>query len=481
MNFQIIGFTLGLLLSILGVAELVPAWLEWVRGEPNALSFFLNAVFSLFFGISLVLANKSFNRQMTVRQTFMLTTLSWLFVSFFAAIPLWTSNINISFTDAFFESVSSITTTGSTILSGLDNMSHGVLLWRSIVQWIGGIGLVAFAIIFLPFLRVGGMQLFQTESSDKSEKIMPKSADIMRSLVVVYTSLTIICALAYHIAGMSLFDAINHAMTTIPTGGMSTHDSSFGFFNSPLLDLLATFFMFLGGVPFILFIKFAYQGKFSFFKDEQFVLYFWIVAGLTFVLSLWLWFNSDYSLFQSFVYCVFNIISVITTTGYATTDYSLWGPFAVMFFFFITYIGGCAGSTAGGLKIMRISIISKAVDRQLKLLLYPNSQIPLRYQGNVIEAPLVGAVLGFSALYVMSNVLLTLALSLTGLDFTTAISGAATAIANVGPGLGHIIGPAGNFSTLPDSAKWLLSLGMLVGRLEILTMLVLFTSYYWHR
>lgn len=482
MNHQIIGFTLGLLLAILGGAELIPAIVEWAYGSSNAGSFFISAMFSIFFGSALVLSNKSFNREMTLRQTFIITVMSWVAISFFAAIPLWMSNINVSFTDAVFETVSAITTTGSTVLSGLDTMSPGILLWRSIIEWIGGIGLIAFAIIFLPFLRVGGMQLFQTESSDKSEKIMPKSADIMRSLLVVYSLLTILCGFCYYFAGMSGFDAVNHALTTIPTAGYSTHDASFGYFaDNPLILWICTFFMFICGLPFILFIQWGYQGKFNFTKDEQAKVYSMITFAAIIVLTVWLWMNGKYSFFDSITHSAFNLVSIITTTGFASTDYSAWGHFPVMLFFLLTYIGASAGSTSGGMKTMRIIVVSKALDYQLKTMIYPHSLFPMRYQGKVIDQSLVITVLGFCALYVMSNVFLTLALTLTGLDFITAITGAATALANVGPGLGPIIGPSGNFAPLPDTAKWLLCFGMILGRLEILTVMVLFSSYYWHK
>tara|TARA_R110002095_G_scaffold169700_1_gene147427 strand:- start:2632 stop:3810 length:1179 start_codon:yes stop_codon:yes gene_type:complete len=389
------------------------------------------------------------------------------------------SNLGISYTDAFFESMSAITTTGSTVLSRLDSLPYGILLWRSIIQWIGGIGLVAFAILLLPALRVGGMQLFQTESSDKSEKLIPRSADIMRHLLVVYTGLTVLCALSFYLEGMTLFDAINHAMTTIPTGGFSTHDASFGYFDSISMRLTATVFMFISGIPFILYIQFFYQKKMTFLQDEQVIVYCSIVFGLTVIMTAWIWNNEPYDFMHSFSHAIFSIVSIMTTTGYATVDYTVFGTFATMFFFFLTYVGACAGSTAGGMKIMRLSIVSKAVSHQINTMIYSRGLFPIRYQGKAISRPLVNVVLGFSGLYVLFNVLLTLALSLIGLDFATAISGAATAIANVGPGIGDIIGPAGNFSSLPDSAKWLLSLGMLIGRLEILTVLVLFTPAYW--
>lgn len=483
MKYNIIGFTLGLLLMIIGLAELIPAFVDQKMAHPNANVFFVNALFSFFFGGALVISNKTFRHELDIRQAFLLTTLSWLSVSLFAALPLYMSDLNISFTDAFFESLSGITTTGSTVLSGLDAMSDGILLWRSIIQWIGGIGLVGFAIILLPFLRIGGMQLFQTESSDKSDKVMPKSVDVIIALFIVYCGLTAACTLTFYMLGMSFFDAVNHAMTTIPTGGYSTHDASFGYFkNSSALQLACTFYMLLGGLPFILYIKFFFQGRTrTFFYDDQVRTFIILVAILTFILTIWLTTHSDYTLWQSFVATSFNIVSVITTTGYATEDYTLWGPFSVMFFLFLTYVGSCAGSTAGGLKIMRLNIIAKALFKQLNTLIHPNGVFTIRYQRSVIDQSIVDTILGFSGLYVLSNVILTLALTLLGLDFPTAVSGAATSLANVGPGIGDIIGPAGNFSTLPDSAKWLLCLGMLLGRLEILTVAVLFSARFWKK
>jgi len=478
-DHKIVGFTLGFLLTMLGASELIPAIVEWSYNSEEASNFFINAFFALFFGTSLVIANKSYDRQVTIRQAFMLTTVSWIFLSFFAALPLYTSHLNIGYTDAFFEAMSGITTTGSTVLSGLDEMSMGILLWRSMIQWIGGIGLVAFAIILLPALRVGGMQLFQMESSDTSEKFLPRSATVMKHLLMIYVGMTILCGLSYYFGGMSAFDAINHALTTIPTGGYSTHDASYGHFESIPLQLYATLFMFLSGLPFILYIKLIYQGRFGFFKDEQVLIYTGIVVILTAILTWWIWDTQTINVLRSFTYAIFSIVSVITTTGYATIDYTTFGAFAVTFFFFLTYIGSCAGSTAGGIKIMRISIASKAVGKQINRMLYPNGVFPLKYQGKVIGSELSNTVLGFLGLYVISNVILALCLTAMGLDFETAISGAATSIANVGPGIGSIIGPSGNFSSLPDAAKWLLCVGMLIGRLEILTVIVIFTPTYW--
>ncbi len=479
MKLDIVGLTIGILLNVLGVFQLVPALVDWHADHSNADAFLLGAFIAIFFGSMLVLVNWHEDRTIGFRQAFLLTTSSWFFMSLFAAVPLYLSDLDIRFVDAFFEAVSGISTTGSTVLVGLDDMSQGILLWRSMMQWIGGVGIVAFAIVFLPFLRIGGMQLFQTESSDRSEKVMPRSSAIIISLVLVYSALTVICAVAYRGLGMNAFDAINHAMTTISTGGFSTHDQSFGYFDDISLQLTATLFMLIGGIPFVIYVRLVFQGRMVFFDDDQVrtivPLLSVFIAGLT----IWLWTNSDYGFLDSFRYVAFNVVSVITTTGYATIDYTLWGPFAAAFFFFITYLGACAGSTSGGLKVMRLVIVAKSVGRQLNELLYPNGVFTQRYQGRRIGPRIEMIVLGFLGMYVLANVVLTLALTLLGLDFVTAISAAATSLANVGPGIGSTIGPAGNFASLPDPAKWLLCLGMLLGRLEILTVIVLFTFEYW--
>lgn len=479
MNFQIVGFTIGILLCILGVAELIPALMDWGEVHSNAQAFFISSVFSLFFGGALVLSNLSYQRTVTIRQGFLLTTLSWVAMSLFSAIPLYFSDLDIRFIDALFETVSGITTTGSTVLSGLDDMSHGILLWRSIIQWIGGIGIIGFAIVFLPFLRVGGMQLFRTESSDQSEKIMPRATQIATSVLAVYVLLTFLFGLTYNILGMSMFDAVNHAMTTIATAGYSTHDASYGHFDSYSLDMAATLFMIMSGLPFLLYVRLAYQGRFDFFRDDQVKAFLSIMLLFITILTFWLWSNSNYNLANSFRYAAFNIASVVSTCGYATTDYMQWGSFAMTFFLFATYLGACAGSTSGGLKTMRIVVCLKAVGKQFSKSIYPHGVFTIRYQGKSLADDVVISVFGFLGLYVAANTFFTLTLALTGLDLATSMSAVATAFSNTGPGVGDIIGPAGNFSTLPDAAKLILCLCMILGRLEILTVLILFTRPFW--
>ncbi len=475
MNLNTIGFTLGLLLLLIGVADFFPALIDYYDGHQNFKAFLMCAFFCLFFGGCLVIANKGHEKNLNIKSTFFLATASWVFLSFFACLPFYFADIDFNITDAFFEAVSGVTTTGSTVMTDLEQSSRGILFWRSLIQWIGGIGIVAFSIILLPFLSIGGMQLFQTESSDRYDKIIPRTALLVRSLLMIYFGLSVCCALLYYWLGMDLFDAVNHAMTTLSTGGFSTHDQSFGYFNSAPLNAVCCLFMILGSIPFILYVKIFVLGQFDIFKDEQFKFFMIILVLVIVVLSLWVMMTQDHSSVLVTADAVaFSVISVITTTGYATVDYTSWGPFSVMVFMMLTYLGACAGSTSGGVKVMRLVLAAKILNRHLKSLIHPRGFFYSGFQGKNIHHELALNVMGFLGAYVLLNVIITLLLSAAGLDFATAISGAATAVANVGPGIGSVIGPYGNFSSLPDSAKWILSAGMILGRLEIMTILVLF-------
>ena len=479
MKLQFVGYTLGILITIIGLAQMIPAMIDWRVGEPNAQIFMLNGVLCIFFGGSLLLANRSHSSEIRMREAFMLTMSSWFVVSFFAALPLAMSDLEMTFTDAFFEAVSGVTTTGSTVITGLDQVSHGVLFWRSLMQWVGGFGIIAFALIMLPFLKVGGMQLLRTETTGHDSKAMPRSAEILFLIVQVYVLLTFLCTLTYYILGMSGFDAINHAMTTVSTGGYSTHDQSYTHFDTAPLQYAGTLFMLLGALPFVLYVRFVFQNRFLFFNDEQVSALLKFLAVVIGFLTIWLWLSSPHTLESAFRNVAFSVVSVITTTGFKVVDYTLWGGFAVFCFLILTYIGACAGSTAGGAKMMRVMIGAKVVGRQFKTLLFPSGTFVLNYQGRRLDDDTVLNVLSFLALYVGANAVVTILLTLTGLDFITALSGAATAIANVGPGVGPIIGPEGNFSTLPDLAKWILSFAMILGRLEILTVLVVLSPTFW--
>jgi trk system potassium uptake protein len=482
MKFQVVGFTLGLLIAILGLSEMVPAIIDAADAHPNAEVFFFNGVLCLFFGGSLVIANRQFHMEMGVREAFLLTTLSWVVIAAFAALPFYMSDMRIGFTDAYFESMSGLTTTGTSVLPAIDEASRGILMWRSIIQWIGGMGIVGFAMVLLPFLKVAGMQLFLTESSDKSDKIMPRSKDVVVAIFQIYFALTILCALVYRACGMGWFDAVNHAMTTISTAGYSTHANSFEFFaDNRAVQYAASFFMFIASLPFSLFIILAYRRKLVFWQDEQIRAFTLMTVFMVGLVAVWLFRTTDYGLEASFRYALFNMVSILSTTGYASVDYSAWGSFAVVAFLFALYVGGCAGSTAGGPKVMRILISARMAWCQIKRLLYPRGHFPVYYQGRVVDSDVAMSVLGFLSFYVLLNVVLSIVVALSGTDFLTAVSATAMATSNVGNGVGHITGPSGSFSMLPGAAKWVLCVAMLLGRLEILTVMVLFSSHYWRR
>lgn len=481
MRYQVIAYTVGIVLLVMGGLQSIPVLLDLADGNPDAWVFFWCGLLTTFSGGALYFAFRGFDARISLREGFLLTNAAWLALTVSGALPFWYSDLDISPTDAVFESASGITTTGATVFVGLDTMPRGILMWRGILHGVGGAGIVTLAMLLLPFLHVGGMQLLQTESSDRSEKLMPRTRDVVLSFLLVYFLLNLFCALAYHYFGMSVFDASVHALGTIATGGFSNYDASFGHFNSAALDTVGIVFMFFGGLPFPLFIALLYKGKFAFHKDTQVRAFLFIIFTVVGSLTLWLWTRGIYDFGQSLRYSAFNVISILTSTGFVSTDYMQWGPFAAVIFLFITYLGACAGSTSGGMKVMRLVIAFETFKVQIRRLLYPNGVFSVRYQGRPLEKSVVQSVLGFLFLYVVANMFLTVAVTMTGVDFLSAVSAVAACMTNAGPGIGPIVGPAGNFSTLPDAAKWLLSLTMLLGRLEILTVLVLFTREFWRR
>ncbi len=477
-TLRIIGFIIGIFLITLATGMVVPmlALLAFDRTDDLS-SFAWASLITLGCGLCLVLVRRPPNIHLRPRDMYFLTTLSWLVVCCFAALPMVLIR-HISYTDAFFETMSGITTTGSTVLTGLDDSSPALLMWRSMLQWLGGIGFIAMAVAILPLLRVGGMRLFQTESSDWSEKIMPRSHVVAQYIVGIYVFFTLAAILAYWLTGMAPFDALNLAMASVSTGGFSTSDSSMGKF-SHSAHWVAICFMILGSLPFTLYVALLRGQRTALFRDHQvhgFLLVL-LVSSLTF--SLWYWQHSEESLADAFRIVTFNVVSVVSTTGFALGDYSQWGNFACMAFFYLTFIGGCSGSTSGGLKIFRFQVAYALLKANLRQLVHPRAVIRQQYNGHALDEEIVRSILTFSYFFSMTIGLLALCLTLLGLDFVTALTGAATAVCNVGPGLGPLIGPAGNFAPLPDLAKWLLSFGMLLGRLEIITVLVLLTGSFW--
>jgi trk system potassium uptake protein TrkH len=474
-------FVIGALISILAAAMMVPIIVDLAVGNPDWIAFAIAAAVTLLFGVQLMLTTWTSWEALNLRQTFLMTALAWIMVCVFASMPFMMSGIGLSPADAYFEAMSALTTTGSTVISGLDRLPPGLLLWRSLLQWLGGIGIIGMGIAILPFLRVGGMQLFQSESSDRSDKVAPRASDLVAAVAWVYLTLTVTCAGALGYAGMSLFDAVNHAMTAVSTGGFSTRDASISAWENPMVEWVLVVFMMFGGMPFVRFIGLVRRTARPFWADTQILWYVGFLMTVSFGLSLWLSWTQDIPWLEAVRLTTFNVVSVVTTTGYASADYGLWGPMAGVAFFMLTFVGGCTGSTAGGLKIFRFEILF-IVLRMLQRRLYsPNLVIPLSYNGRPFSTDIMISVMSFGFVYMTSVFILALLLAFLGFDMITAMSGAATAVSNVGPGLGPIIGPSGNFTSLPDSAKWLLAFGMLLGRLEFFTVLVILSPAFWRR
>jgi trk system potassium uptake protein len=475
-NYKTVFFTLGILQIILGIFMLIPIVVQFFYSEIDS-SFFAASIVTIIFGTLFFLSNLDHDKKLNLQQAFLLTALSWLCIAIFGSLPFFFSSINFSFTNAFFESMSGITTTGSTIISNLENMPKSILFWRAILQWLGGIGIIVMAITLMPIMNVGGMQLFKISNNDSSEKILPKSKEIALRLIFIYSSLTVLCALSYKILGMSIFDSITHSMTTIATGGFSNYNESIGFFNSYPIEISAMIFIILGSLPFIAYIKFLSGNRKIFFADVQIKTFIKIIFISIFILTLYLFIDDSAQLNLRSIF--FNVISILTGTGYVNAQFDSGGGFPLILFLGLMFIGGCAGSTTCGIKIFRIQILYSFVSNQLKKIIYPKGIFILKYNKNPVDNKFVASIISFIYMYLVIFFAIAALLSLTGLDFITSISGAATSISNVGPGLGSIIGPNGNFSSLPDVSKWILTLGMILGRLELFAILVLFLPSFW--
>jgi trk/ktr system potassium uptake protein len=474
-----VGYLIGLLVAALGATMLLPMAVDMWTGSGHAGVFVESAIITVLTGglISLACANAVTGR-MNIQQIFLLTTGVWAVLPLFGSIPFLQGATEASFTDAYFEAMSGLTTTGSTVFSGLDSLPPGLLVWRSMLQWFGGIGIIVVAMVFLPELRVGGMQIFRSEAFDTAGKVLPRAAEIASRISIVYVALTLACIAAYVFVGMGFFDAVNHSLTTVSTGGFSTHDTSFGGYQGPA-EYVAAVFMVLASLPFVRYVQLLAGASRPLYHDSQIRVFLILVAILIVCVSLYRLIANGDNLFHSLREATFNITSIITGTGYASVDYQLWGTFPVALFFFVGLIGGCAGSTCCSVKVFRYQILFAAIANQIRRIHSPHGVFQPKYDGATITEDVISSVMAFLTLFLVTLGLLSVLLSATGLDFVTSISGAATAIANVGPGLGEIIGPAGNFSSLNDTAKWLLSAGMLVGRLELMVVLVLFTSRFW--
>ncbi len=478
-SLRTLAFINGIFLITLAVSMLVPVGTLLVFEQTRGINAFLwSSLITFVAGIALVAQGRPQEGQLRPRDMYMLTVSSWVMVSIFAALPFIFAE-HASITDAYFESMSGITATGATIFTGLDSMSPGTLIWRSLLHWLGGIGFIAMAVAILPMLRIGGMRLFQTESSDRSDKVMPRSHMVAKYMVVAYVGLSGLAVLGFWLAGMGAFDAVNHAMSAIATGGFSTSDASLGKWQQPAVHWVAVVVMILGSLPFVLYVATLRGNYRALLRDEQVRGFIKVLLISWLALASWYTLTTELHWLEALRHVAVNITSVMTTTGFAVGDYHLWGPFASMIFFYLGYVGGCSGSTAGGLKIFRFQVAYILLKANLKQLVHPRAVIKQNYNRHRLDEDIARSILAFSFFFTITIAVLALALAMCGLDWITALTGAAATVSGVGPGMGPIIGPAGNYAGLPEIAKWLLTIGMLLGRLEILTVLVLLFPAFW--
>ncbi len=471
-------FITGILVVVLGIFMTVPYGIQIIYSENNN-SFLASSIVTIFIGILIILINLKKDNQLNLQQAFLFSVIAWVSIAIFGSLPFMLSNLKLSFSDAFFESMSGITTTGSTVILDLDSSPKSILLWRAIMQWLGGIGIIVMATTVLPLLKVGGMQLFKTDSSG-TEKILPKTIEVAATIITIYLTLTSLCAAVYWFQGMNIFDSIAHSFTTLATGGFSTHNESIGYFKNPGIEITATIFIILGSIPFIAYLKFIKGNKKIFHEDVQIRGFVYLLLISILIMFIYLFINNnDHSFQDNLRISSFNVLSILSGTGYVTDDFGLWGEFPLIFFIFLMFIGGCAGSTTCGIKVFRLQILFLFIKNQIKKLIYPNRILVLNYNNEKIEDSFINSVIVFIFSYLFLFILIAVLLSITGLDFLSAISGAATSLSNVGPGLGEMIGPNGNFSEVSNVSKWILSFAMLLGRLEIFAVLVLFLPSFW--
>jgi trk system potassium uptake protein TrkH len=481
-DFRSVLFLIGVLLSALSAAMAVPLMAElFVYQTPLWRVFAVSLCVSGFFGSTMILANRpSVKINLGMREAFLMTSLSWVILSIFSGVPLFLSQpLGLSFIDATFEAVSALTTTGSTVMRNLDNTSNSILLWRAMLQWFGGIGIIVMAMIIFPTLRIGGMQLFRSEFSDRSEKILPRVSQIATAIVTAYAFFTVACGLLLCWAGMPVFDAICHAMCTVSTGGFSTKDSSIGFYNNPLIEFIIIIFMIIGGSTLILYVRLWNGDAKALRKDHQLHAYLLVLFVASVFACLWQFFENNLPFWTSVRQGLFACVSCVTSCGFVSDDYGKWGHFPIMFFFILSFIGGCTGSTSGGIKIFRFQVLFSLTRSHLLQLRRPHGVYVPLYQNQKISQSVAFSVFAFLTLYALCLVLIAFILSAFGLDFMTSLTGAASSLSNVGPGLGELIGPHTSFSALNAGPKIVLMGAMILGRLELLTILVLFMPSFW--
>ena len=479
MKFSPIIYLIGMLLCILSLFMMIPAFVDWLYGNNDWPAFVGASLLTLFVGAILYLSNRdSTTEHLELRQAFLLTNSAWISIALFGSLPFLLSEIDMSFTDAIFESTSGITTTGATVINNLEATSHGILIWRALLQWLGGVGIIVMALAVLPMLSIGGMQLFKTESYETPDKVVPKAASFAAGISIVYITLTVIWALMLWFAGMPLFDSIAHAMTTLATGGYSTRSDSLAAFNSSSIEIIVIFGMIVGSLPFVHYLAITKKGLKNLFKDDQVKLFLTLIVFVVLIVSIYLNLN-DIPFLEALRLASFNVISIITGTGFGTSDFNNWGGFPTTILLILMFIGGCAGSTTCGLRMARIQVLVANAKAQIYKLIRPHAVVVSYYNQKPIPENVAESVMGFFFLYIISFAVIACLLGGLGLDLITAISGAASAIGNVGPGLGDIIGPSGTYQSIPELGKLFLCAGMILGRLEIFAILVMFSPLFW--
>lgn len=473
-------FIIGIFSTSMSLIMIIPMIVDFINNDINWQSFAISSAIIGFLGSLLTIANRpSKPIKLSISQAFLLTSSSWLIISALSAMPFIFSNVTTTYTDCFFEAISGITTTGASVITGLDFISSGLLLWRAFLQWLGGVGIIVMALTILPILRIGGMQLFRSESSDRSEKILPRVSQISTAIFSVYILLTIICLIAFWLAGMTFLEATCHALAAISSGGFSTADTSISFFNSALIEFICIIFMTISGMTLILWVRF-FQGNFSsILRDSQIKTYFLVILFFITIITLWRYIIENINLLTSLRESAFTVISIITTTGFSTSNYNLWSTLPVSMIFTLMLIGGCTGSTSGGIKIFRFQIMFKLAKAQIFQLYQPHGVLVPLYNKYPITESIISSVFCFIFIYGISLFIMVLGLGLFNLDFITCLSGSISALSNIGPGFGDLISPNNNYASLPDGAKWILMFGMIIGRLEFFTIIVLFSPNFW--
>ena len=480
MNLPVIFRILGVLLMLFSVTQLPPFLVSNYYGDGVSFSFLTTFFLTLLSGFVLwapVMHNK---KDLKTRDGFLVVTLFWTVLGSFGSFPfIFTDSLQMSVTDAFFESISGLTTTGATVLSGLDSLPPSILYYRQQLQWLGGLGIIAIAVAILPMLGIGGMQLYRAESPGpiKDNKLLPRVTETAKALLFIYITLTMFCAIAYFLAGMTIFDAICHSFTTVSIGGFSTHDASIGHFDSAAIEMIAVIFMLISGVNFALhFFAWQHRDYKHYLLDSEFRFYIGMLTTVGIITVLFLFLSGNYSYQDAFFKGLFEVVSITTTTGFSTADFSAWPTFLPFLLFYMAIIGACAGSTGGGMKVIRIVLIIKQGFREISRLIHPSAVIPIKLGNQRVDHRVIESVWGFFSVYVMAYMVMLLALLAVDLDITTAFTAVGASINNLGPGLGDV---AQNYGAIPDSAKWILCLGMLLGRLEVFTLLVLFSPHFW--